>query len=353
MGRDNSRLIAIIGAFVLGLLIGWFILGWLLFPVTYSDARLADVRAEDKQLYLQTVAQAYQADPNQAQTVQRLKALGAQQDVEALAAEIAQRAMENGDVTTANQIYAMASGLGLAVAAPAGATGEPPTATEQPASETSGSSGGGLLRALLGLLVLGGGIVLAVWLLRQGRRKPESEPSAAAEEPAASSMAYQPPPTEPPATRGAVSPTAASGSLVREYTATFVPGDATYDETFSIEAPGGGYLGECGMTFSEMINGDPARTTAMEVWLFDKSDIRTVTKVLMSDYAFGNPALREKLGSRGDAVLARPGEMFVLDAQTLRLEAQIKELEYAEGDAPPRAAFRRLAVSMKVSRQVA
>lgn len=354
MGRDNGRLIAIIGAFVIGLLIGWFILGWLVFPVTYSDALLADVRAEDKQLYLEAVAQAYQADPNQAVTLQRLKALGTQKEVEDLAAQVAQRAMDNGNVTTANQIYAMASGLGISVPAPGGAASAPtqpsPAATEQPA----GGEGGGLWRALLGLLILGGGVALAIWLLRRSRRAPEGELAPAEQEPASEPMAYQPPPAEPaPAARGPVSAAAAPGPLLREYTATFVPGDASYDETFSIEAPGGGYLGECGMTFSEMINGDPARITAMEVWLFDKSDIRTVTKVLMSDYAFGNPALREKLASRGDAILARPGEMFVLDAQTLRLEGQIKELEYAEGDAPPRAAFRRLAVAMKVSRPIA
>ena len=38
--------------------------------------------------------------------------------------------------------------------------------------------------------------------------------------------------------------------------------------------------------------GSPNKVTAFEVWLFDKNDIRTVTKVLMSDHAFNDDAIR-------------------------------------------------------------
>jgi hypothetical protein len=44
--------------------------------------------------------------------------------------------------------------------------------------------------------------------------------------------------------------------------------------------------GECGVGISETIGvGDPKKVTAFEVWLFDKNDIQTVTKVLMSAHA--------------------------------------------------------------------
>jgi hypothetical protein len=136
--------------------------------------------------------------------------------------------------------------------------------------------------------------------------------------------------------------------------ATFNLGDESYDESFDIEDPGGGgYLGECGMTSSELVNGDPNRVTALEVWLFDKSDIRTVTKVLMSDYAYGNQALREKLSSRGDAILVRPDLGFILDAQTLRLEGRVLDVAYDDTEAPPRSTMRRLSVQLRVLRQVA
>lgn len=365
MGNDGtSRWIWIIGAFVAGLLIGWFVFGWLLFPVTYTDAPLSDVRTEDQAVYLQAVAQAYQTDPNQAVAVQRLQLLGSQAEVEALMTEVAREAQDRGDVASANQIYALAAALGLDAGAPAPpATPVAPAAT--PPAETGTGDTSDALLALLGIAILGAGIALAIWLLT--RRKPAPASPELDEYPGyeEGEIIYEPFP-EPGGTAAGVTsmrqptmdtvPVATGyrpGLAVQEYTATFVPGDASYDETFSIEAPGGGgYLGECGMTFSEMINGDPNRITALEVWLFDKSDIRTVTKVLMSDYAYGNPGLREKLASRGDAILARPGQGFVLDAQTLRLEGEIDELDYLEGEGPAHSAFRNLTVTMRVARQV-
>ena len=102
---------------------------------------------------------------------------------------------------------------------------------------------------------------------------------------------------------------------------------------------------------SELVNGDPNRVTALEVWLFDKSDIRTVTKVLMSDYAYGNQALRDKLSSKGDALLLSPDMGFVLDAQTLRLMGKVVAQDYDDSAAPPRSTLRRLSVQLKVMRQ--
>lgn len=364
MGNDGtSRWIWIIGAFVAGLLIGWFVFGWLLFPVTYQDVPLSDVRTDNQAVYLQAVAQAYQTDPNQAVAIQRLQLLGTQAEVEELMADVAQQAMDRGDVVSANQIYALAAGVGLDAGAPPPAQATPPAseATPQPATTTAGSSD--LLLALLGIAILGAGIALAIWLLTRRKPAPAAQEGEAYPGYQEGEFAtYEPVPEQgeeeasavrqPTSTMVPVAPSYRAGPALQEYTATFVPGDASYDETFSIEAPGGGgYLGECGMTFSEMINGDPNRITALEVWLFDKSDIRTVTKVLMSDYAYGNPALREKLASRGDAILARPGQGFVLDAQTLRLEGEIEGLEYLEGEGPAHSAFRQLTVTMRVGRQ--
>ncbi len=372
--NGTSRWIWIIGAFVVGLLVGWFLFGWLLFPVTYPDVPLSEVRPEDQAVYLQSVAQAYQTDPNQALAVQRLQLLGTQAEVEELMAGVAQRALDGGDIAAANQVYALATALGMNAGLPlVQATPVAPqaTAVAVPTAEPAAGTGttSDLLPALLGIGILGAGIALALWLLT--RRKPAVVPPQAGDYPGYeefptyqegefssapvrertvvdASMAA----TRQPTVATAPAPASyRSGPVLQEFTASFVPGDASYDETFSIDAPGGGYLGECGMTFSEMINGDPNRIPAVEVWLFDKSDIRTVTKVLMSDFAYGNPGLREKLAPRGDAILARPGQGFVLDAQTLRLEGEIEDLEYLEAEGPARSAFRELTVTMRVSRQ--
>ncbi len=137
-------------------------------------------------------------------------------------------------------------------------------------------------------------------------------------------------------------------SWQREYTATFVAGDQDYEESFDIETSDGSYMGECGMTISEVLVGDPDWVTAIEVWLFDKADIRTVNAVLMRDFAFDNQLLREKLAGRGDTVPAKLGQTFVLEAATLLLEGEITHLEYPEDAAAAIQFFQRLTVTMQV-----
>ena len=64
---------------------------------------------------------------------------------------------------------------------------------------------------------------------------------------------------------------------------TYVLGDDLYDESFSIDTASGDFLGEYGVGVSETIGvGEPKKVTALEIWLFDKNDIKTATKVLMS-----------------------------------------------------------------------
>ena len=154
-----------------------------------------------------------------------------------------------------------------------------------------------------------------------------------------------------PSSSAAPTPASQPSRAGKEFSAVYTQGDEGFDQSFDIEGPDGSYWGECGMTLSETVQGDPTRATALEVWLFDKSDIRTVTKVLMSDFAYGNQGLREKLSSRGDALLLAPNLGFVLDAQTLRLMGKIVELEYDDLQAPARSSISRLRVQMHVMQQ--
>jgi hypothetical protein len=128
---------------------------------------------------------------------------------------------------------------------------------------------------------------------------------------------------------------------------TYQLGEDTYDESFSIETPMGEFLGECGVGISETVGvGDPDKVTAFEVWLFDKSDIRTVTKVLMSDYAFNDDALRAKLASKGEAVLAQPGSPFALETSSLQVRVDVTELLYGEGDLASQSFFSKLTIEL-------
>ncbi len=134
-------------------------------------------------------------------------------------------------------------------------------------------------------------------------------------------------------------PTAEGDRPVKSFSTPYVLGDDYFDPSFSIEI-GADFLGECGIGISETLGaGDPKKVTAFEAWLFDKSDIRTVTKVLASEFAFNDPDLRAKLAPKGEVVMMRPGEEIVLETSVLRIKARIRDLEYAQGASLPPNSF--------------
>ena len=170
------------------------------------------------------------------------------------------------------------------------------------------------------------------------------QPRAAAPEP--------PPATPAPPTvvREPVAEATSEGgaTALGPYVATYNLGDIDFDMSFGIEAPGGDFLGECGLGMAETIGaGDVQRVTAFEVWLFDKNDIRTVSLVLASAHAHGDPALRAKLSSRGEVVLAERGANFAVKTSTLRLEGRVLDLAYGGGDGPAQSYFTSLSVELR------
>jgi hypothetical protein len=137
------------------------------------------------------------------------------------------------------------------------------------------------------------------------------------------------------------------GPPVAQFMSAYIMGDDYFDDSFSIEDAGGGFLGETGAGISETIGvGAPKKVTAVEVWLFDKNDIRTITKVVMSEHAYNDEALRAKLASKGDAVLAMPGQQIELETQTLRVIATIRDMSYGSGALPPNSFFERLTLDI-------
>ena len=125
-------------------------------------------------------------------------------------------------------------------------------------------------------------------------------------------------------------------------------GNDNYDTSYSLETPRGEFLGECGMGISETIGeGKPDKVTAFDLWLFDKADVRTVTQILMTEYAYNDQMLRTKLSSKGEAVLAERGKTIHLETQSLSISAQVVELIYATNpNYPPNSHFQKLIVEI-------
>ncbi len=131
-----------------------------------------------------------------------------------------------------------------------------------------------------------------------------------------------------------------------QFATTYALGDDRYDMSKSIEAPNGDFLGECGVGISEPLDGSsPVKATALEVWLFDKNDVRTLTKVLMSEYAYNDAGIRNKLAPKGDAVAIKKGDVVELKTQTLKIGARVVDLVYGNGT-PANAYFQQVTLEL-------
>ncbi len=189
------------------------------------------------------------------------------------------------------------------------------------------------------VLVVAAGLIFFMRILpgMQSRRAPRTATPLAGETETQWAERVSPT-TAPTTTAGGL------GHFVPQYTL----GNDNYDTSYSLETPRGEFLGECGMGISETIGeGKPDKVTAFDLWLFDKADVRTVTQILMSDYAYNDETLRTKLASKGDAVLAQKGATVRLETQSLAITAQIVELVYAtNANHPPNSHFQKLIVEI-------
>ncbi len=129
---------------------------------------------------------------------------------------------------------------------------------------------------------------------------------------------------------------------------TYVLGDDLYDESFSIDTPSGDFLGEYGVGVSETIGvGDPKKVTALEIWLFDKNDIKTATKVLMSAHAFSDAGIRSRLEAKGELIQVEPQKQIVLETETLQLLATVVDLQFGDGAMPEKSYFERVTLNLR------
>ncbi|MBN1888454.1 MAG: hypothetical protein JW850_10705 [Thermoflexales bacterium] len=311
---------------LLGMLIGWAPLSWLAPSFQWTDAAPVDLSAKFgyQQQYLSMVAERYAQNPGmnddevKALLGERWDTLDAFKAVEQMAKD-----KDPGYTLYQGQMAALASRLKALS----------PPETEKPQ--------GGLASwqiCLFGLLFLfilvGGG-----WFLLQrmaGGEKYVGEPGVVS-------------PVERARASQAVIPTDWTDELdkpVSQFVTTYELGDDRYDMSFAIES-GPDFLGECGVAISETVGvPDPKKVTALEVWLFDKNDVRTITKVLMSEHCFGDDMLRGKLAPKGEAVLIGPDQSVMLDTQTLRLRVRVIEMDYGMGELPPQSFFDRVKLEL-------
>ncbi|MDQ4075406.1 MAG: hypothetical protein M3220_04075 [Chloroflexota bacterium] len=394
-GGIPGWVLALVGL-VIGLALG-LAYAWLIDPIEYTNANPGDLAPGGKSAWVQMVADSY-ALTDDAQEVQRRLQFFEPDELQLLLGNLLVSAEQAGDLPRVQRLRQLAD---LADTEPVVA----PEPAPEPVAE--GSPIGSLLMACgVGLLalVLFGAIAVVVTRLRQDRaagarqvrpvtargrvgaglppvmesseeaepsrftRGPESveeggalivdapeeeeelddrEPedlfsetaiplAEVAEEPARR-VGF----AEPEETPAQYSPALA------EFVTRYNYGDDGYDISFPIETAQTEFLGETGVGISEVLNdGSPQQVTAFEVWLFDKDDIRTVTKVLLSDYAWDDEELRSRLAPKGELVQVEEGNTIDLETKSLRVRARIREADYGKNGAGPYSYFDRFVVEL-------
>jgi len=318
----KQPIVGLILGFVVGLIVGLPILGWGLWPVQWTDGTPQDLGDATRRAYILAVSDSYSSRLD----VQRAKDSFASWPE--AAQEICQLAQTEPDLADQQRLLALAAAITDNVGC-AGQIVPAPGTTEE-------DSGASLFTICLLLIVL----LLVLFLIYRiaTRRGGSTRPSY---------DMHVDKPTEGPMIEEGMS-TGTTMTPIARFTTTYNRGHDTYDDSFSIENGNGDFLGECGVGISESLGGDsPKNVTAIEVWLFDKNDIRTITKVIMTQHAYYDDAITAKLATKGEPALLRPGEIVALETNALIINARITDMEYGSSpDLPPDSYLERVTIEL-------
>jgi hypothetical protein len=312
-----------IALLIVGLVLG-LLVGWVIAPVKFVDATPAYLRADLQEDYLRMAIDSFRLNPNPDLAYQRWQSLGVG----------AQQAYLNIQQNPGTQDPTVVKTFGDMITSIISTTGGgQPTeeAGEQPSIMNTALIGIGII-LVLGVLAAAG--MYFFRLFRRGSGEVTTmmqaqEISRGAAKTNFSDLGLAPP--------------------ITQTMTTYLLGDDLYDESFSIDTGAGEFMGEYGVGVSEIIGvGDPKKVTALEIWLFDKNDIKTATKVLMSQHAFSDIGIRSRLEPKGELVQVESQAQILLETATLQLLATVVDLEYGKGPLPDNSYFDRITLELAI-----
>jgi hypothetical protein len=409
-------------AFLVGLFIGWLVIGWGVWPVTYKNSLPQDLRAAEQQEYLLMTAESFAANGDLAAARRRL-AMWPQDELSKALNTLEER-LQADNPLQATQVQLLAASLALPAPSGEGA-GTAPAVEPEPASDGSELLQTALTTALWVLLVLGGILgIIYLWRRWQSSSQPsqpaieeltpqptvrdtgmrpfpemadasgdqgervaagpawprtgparevivyededifeqeayeavpapgeaateggelEAEPDLA--QPAASRQAARP--EAAPVVTAPVATAAGVMTKVGEWQAQYELGASDYDEAFDIYDTNGAYIGQCGLELVDPVGRAHDQAAALQVWLWDTNDPDTKVKVLMSEGAYRDAAMRDQLAGEHEVVPIRAGTGFELRSYNLLLKGIVDKIEYAEQE-PAGAIFSELQARIAV-----
>jgi hypothetical protein len=318
----KKPVVAGVAGIIVGLFIGLVVLGWGLWPVQWTNASPTSLRPDLQDDYLRMTIDSFVSNPVNAIAIQRYKALGV--DGPTVLERIQAAYPDQNGIKNFIQI----------VQAP------PPTSTVVPGTGKTPAKSS----ALTSILIIGIAVILFAilgfavykYLIPLFRHTTADSPANRGRD-----ITNQSEMTDYSAL--------GNEQPIAQFMTTYVLGDDLFDDSFSVDSPSGEFLGECGIGISETIGvGEPKKVTAFEVWLFDKNDIQTVTKVLMSTHAFNDSPTFQRLQAKGEPFLVEKGKQIVLETAALQLVATASDTAYGQGALPEDSYFERLTLEIAV-----
>jgi hypothetical protein len=316
-----------------GMIFGLVVLGWGLWPIEWVNGAPANMSMDYQRQYLCTLIDSYVRNQDQNLMRVRWSSLGSG-NVDLLKNLTASecRFTSNAEIDSFKTIMNVAPASALTVT---------PSTSNSAASLNRVS----FLPVLFfcGLTLAAGGLLF--FLLRKGS-KFNFNPLKKVKKDVGTSEKFTSP--NPPKAQEHL-----KEQPMAQFVASYHIGQDLYDESFSIDSTSGEFLGECGLGIAESIGvGDPKKVTALEMWLFDKNDIQTGTKVLMSEHAFKDESIRQRLIAKGEPVLIKPGQQFIMETSALQLEAKVSNLVYGRGPLPENSFFSQLTLEISVFHKI-
>ncbi len=323
MNKLNRNVMIALLTLVVGIVLGVFY-AWVISPVEWVDGEVNQLRRDLRVEYLRMTIDSFALNEDVDLAIQRYDSIGSDKDK--ILAEVGG---DPGMVSPSN-IQRFKEIVETYLEA------EDTSAT---ASESGHEEGFSLSRLLLPVcgatLLLGLLLIVALVLRRRVDAGGQEEYYEYEEELAPAQMYDQEVPLQ-------------DDQPLATFRTTYALGDDLYDDSFSIESASGDFLGECGVGIGDVIGvGEPKKVNAFEIWLFDKNDIQTVTKVIMSRYTFEDGETRAKLAAKGDPIEARGGDVVTLQTASLTVEARIVDLNYGDSALPAESYFDRLTIELK------
>ena len=333
----NRKWVLPLIALIIGVAIG-MVYAWVINPVKWVDGEPQQLRADLQEDYLRMAIDSYSVNKDAELALIRFESIGENGSVTLIAVsedpqELSPNAIQGFRAVI--EINEESSGTGAA---------------EDSSSGILGRVSGFILPVCGVTILIGLGLIVVLVMRARGRESEEDIVAPGMPEPAdaAPDAVAESDPVMPAEQALQFEPEAAGDDSLATFRTIYALGDDDYDDSFSIESPTGDFLGECGVGIGDLIGaGEPNKVSAFEVWLFDKNDIQTVTKVLLSNYANDDAETRNRLSAKGDPIVAEAGGVISLQTASLEVEARIVDMTYGESALPSQSFFERLTIELR------